>query len=239
MECTTQTRTCAPVRTTLTFLEDPRPKSGLTWLGIGANYCCLEPPQTGNPLGDVPQLSLSTSKAPKIQSGYFVQNVHPTSSSSQFGHYHFNISHQRQLFFETDDFTTPPTDARLVPIPQPMVQDTYSLEGSSCPTSSPSPPESANSIRCYAHGCGGRTFSSIGNYRRHLREKAQRAKTFPCTVCGKVFTRSTARNLHQKSTKCLNRVLGFDVENLGEFDLAGNSCRARKTVLVANADFAI
>ncbi|KAH8589457.1 hypothetical protein B0O99DRAFT_335786 [Bisporella sp. PMI_857] len=57
-------------------------------------------------------------------------------------------------------------------------------------------------IRCYDHGCDGRRFSSLGNYRRHIREKAQLAKTFQCPTCGKVFTRSTARNLHQEMNKC-------------------------------------
>ncbi|KAM3065456.1 hypothetical protein ACMFMF_011178, partial [Clarireedia jacksonii] len=62
-------------------------------------------------------------------------------------------------------------------------------------------------IRCFDHGCDGRTFSSIGNYRRHIREKARRSKTFPCEVCGRSFTRSTARNMHQKTSKCLDDVL--------------------------------
>jgi hypothetical protein len=51
-----------------------------------------------------------------------------------------------------------------------------------------------------------------------MREKARRAKTFPCSMCGKVFTRSTARNMHQKMTKCLNGASGFGVEAMRGFD---------------------
>jgi hypothetical protein len=56
--------------------------------------------------------------------------------------------------------------------------------------------------RCWDHGCGGRTFSSIGNYRRHLREQNRLAPAFACPICGKLFTRSTARKLHQEMDKC-------------------------------------
>ncbi|KAL4772858.1 hypothetical protein BDW60DRAFT_186043 [Aspergillus nidulans var. acristatus] len=57
-------------------------------------------------------------------------------------------------------------------------------------------------IRCWDHGCEGRKFSSVGNYRRHLREKNGQAKMHPCPDCGRVFTRSTARNFHRQSGTC-------------------------------------
>ncbi|KAL4995965.1 hypothetical protein BDV10DRAFT_122710 [Aspergillus recurvatus] len=57
-------------------------------------------------------------------------------------------------------------------------------------------------IRCWDHGCEGRKFSSVGNYRRHLREKNGQAKVHPCPDCGRVFTRSTARNFHRQSGTC-------------------------------------
>ncbi|KAL4971553.1 hypothetical protein BDW66DRAFT_163607 [Aspergillus desertorum] len=57
-------------------------------------------------------------------------------------------------------------------------------------------------IRCWDHGCEGRKFSSLGNYRRHLREKNGQAKVHPCPDCGRVFTRSTARNFHRQSGTC-------------------------------------
>ena len=53
-------------------------------------------------------------------------------------------------------------------------------------------------IRCYEHDCTGRRFSSLGNYWRHLREKNQLARKFPCRIYGKAFTRLTVRNLYHK-----------------------------------------
>jgi len=83
------------------------------------------------------------------------------------------------------------------------------------------------SVRCWNHGCGGRGFSSLGNYRRHVREKARLAKTFRCTMCGKVFTRSTARNLHQEVNRCgdaaLEKILfaAAELEDSAYFSFAG------------------
>ncbi|KAH8701703.1 hypothetical protein BGW36DRAFT_103081 [Talaromyces proteolyticus] len=57
-------------------------------------------------------------------------------------------------------------------------------------------------IRCWNHNCDGRRFSSLGNYRRHLREKEGNAKMFRCQDCGRLFTRSTARNFHRQSGTC-------------------------------------
>ncbi|KAL4990007.1 hypothetical protein BDW68DRAFT_155296 [Aspergillus falconensis] len=60
-------------------------------------------------------------------------------------------------------------------------------------------------IRCWEHSCGGRAFSSLGNYERHLREKSGRAKSFTCEQCGQRFTRSTAKNKHIKHGRCRAR----------------------------------
>ncbi|KAJ0414843.1 hypothetical protein BJY00DRAFT_18500 [Aspergillus carlsbadensis] len=60
-------------------------------------------------------------------------------------------------------------------------------------------------IRCWEHSCGGRAFSSLGNYERHLREKSGRAKSFNCEQCGQRFTRSTAKNKHIRYGRCRMR----------------------------------
>ncbi|KAI9367807.1 hypothetical protein BJX61DRAFT_526845 [Aspergillus egyptiacus] len=62
-------------------------------------------------------------------------------------------------------------------------------------------------IRCWEHSCGGRAFSSLGNYERHLREKSGRAKSFTCEQCGQRFTRSTAKNKHIRYGRCRVRPL--------------------------------
>lgn len=60
-------------------------------------------------------------------------------------------------------------------------------------------------IRCWNHNCDGRRFSSMGNYRRHLREKAGNAKRHQCQDCGRFFTRSTSRNTHRQLGTCRKR----------------------------------
>lgn len=60
-------------------------------------------------------------------------------------------------------------------------------------------------IRCWSHNCGGRRFSSMGNYRRHLREKGGSAKRHQCEDCGRFFTRSTSRNAHRRLGICRKR----------------------------------
>jgi hypothetical protein len=57
-------------------------------------------------------------------------------------------------------------------------------------------------IRCWSHNCDGRRFSSMGNYRRHLREKGRDARRFHCHDCGRSFTRSTSRNTHLQLGTC-------------------------------------
>ncbi|KAL4879274.1 hypothetical protein BJY04DRAFT_220394 [Aspergillus karnatakaensis] len=74
-------------------------------------------------------------------------------------------------------------------------------------TSSTSPKSKPNRvaktpIRCWEHNCGGRAFSSLGNYERHIREKSGRAKSFTCEQCGQRFTRSTAKNKHIRHGRC-------------------------------------
>ncbi|KAL2105486.1 hypothetical protein VUR80DRAFT_8303 [Thermomyces stellatus] len=74
------------------------------------------------------------------------------------------------------------------------------------PPCATSPAASAPPIRCFDHGCGGRRFSSKGNYVRHLREKSGLAKRFSCQGCGRFFTRSTARDKHGRECRALRSV---------------------------------
>lgn len=55
--------------------------------------------------------------------------------------------------------------------------------------------------RCFDHGCGGRCFSSIDNYRRHLREKSGvwRAR---CCFCMTEFSRRSNRDKHMTDGRC-------------------------------------
>jgi hypothetical protein len=55
---------------------------------------------------------------------------------------------------------------------------------------------STNGLRCWLHGCNGRVFTSVDNYRRHCREQGQSCDELMCPICGRAFTRRTARDQH-------------------------------------------
>lgn len=63
------------------------------------------------------------------------------------------------------------------------------------------PFEKQDCLRCYEHGCDGRTFSRIENYNRHLREK-NGANTVCCTFCNKSFTRKSNMDKHISKGTC-------------------------------------
>lgn len=98
------------------------------------------------------------------------------------------------------------SDAPIREPPNSATEFTPSAHGLQSGATRPPQYESAKAkqmeIRCWEHGCEGRKFSSLGNYRRHLREKNGQAKVYPCPECGRVFTRSTARNYHKESGTC-------------------------------------
>ncbi|KAL4928190.1 zinc ribbon domain-containing protein [Aspergillus undulatus] len=83
--------------------------------------------------------------------------------------------------------------------------DPSPLPGSSTQSSIKPNRNAKGPIRCWEHSCGGRAFSSLGNYERHLREKSGRAKSFSCEQCGQRFTRSTAKNKHIRYGRCRAR----------------------------------
>lgn len=125
----------------------------------------------------------------------------------------YTLSHTTPYWnatYETNLIQPQNPHPRPDPHPHPRIQT--QLNGSPNPTSPPPRPAQRGqtrhhqttepAIRCWEHGCEGRKFSSVGNYRRHLREKNGQAKLHPCPDCGRVFTRSTARNFHRESGTC-------------------------------------
>lgn len=63
--------------------------------------------------------------------------------------------------------------------------------------------EDRPAIRCYDHGCDGRTFSSISNFRRHQRERAGQGPVCFCPRCGATFYRRWTRDHHVERGSCL------------------------------------
>ncbi|KAJ3490698.1 hypothetical protein NLG97_g5733 [Lecanicillium saksenae] len=79
-----------------------------------------------------------------------------------------------------------------------------SFENTTPSTSSAAAAAAASSdgrLRCFDHGCGGRTFSSPENYRRHVRER-ERPVDAVCMFCLAFFTRKSNRDQHILSGKC-------------------------------------
>ena len=56
-------------------------------------------------------------------------------------------------------------------------------------------------VQCWQHGCNGRTFSSLSNYRRHCREKGLNRQP-TCPECGRGFSRRGARDSHYQKRRC-------------------------------------
>jgi hypothetical protein len=61
---------------------------------------------------------------------------------------------------------------------------------------------STNGLECWLHGCNGRVFTSVNNYRRHCREQGQSCDKPMCPTCERTFTRRTARDQHYTGKRC-------------------------------------
>lgn len=64
---------------------------------------------------------------------------------------------------------------------------------------------------CWQHGCSGRSFSKLSNYRRHCREKTN-ITSASCPRCGKGFSRIAARDTHYSLGRC--RITSFDANGV-------------------------
>jgi hypothetical protein len=102
-----------------------------------------------------------------------------------------------------------PTNSLFWPLLSPEIEQPYTTNYL-LPSSNEQQPRAKDKsdeteIRCWNHNCGGRRFSSMGNYRRHLREKGGNAKRHQCLDCGRFFTRSSSRNTHRQLGTCRKR----------------------------------
>jgi hypothetical protein len=58
-------------------------------------------------------------------------------------------------------------------------------------------------FQCWDHGCDGRKFSSLSNYRRHCRERIVTSEAMICCpYCGQRFTRTSGRDAHIERGRC-------------------------------------
>ncbi|KAI2726162.1 hypothetical protein CBS147332_3049 [Penicillium roqueforti] len=116
----------------------------------------------------------------------------------------YMINQHAYYFPATPDMPSHPTSISSQPqsmVPEPM----YSSPESAAATDSDRP-AGVSSLRprpqCWDHGCNGREFSTFSNLLRHQREKSGVVAKAECPICGAVFTRTTARNIHVGQGKC-------------------------------------
>ncbi|KAI3326785.1 hypothetical protein HD806DRAFT_488200 [Xylariaceae sp. AK1471] len=67
-------------------------------------------------------------------------------------------------------------------------------------------------IQCWLHGCAGRTFSCLSNYRRHCKEKDGILEKVSCPRCAQTFSRKAAQKLHLEKDRC--KVIKFDANGV-------------------------
>ncbi|RDK38871.1 hypothetical protein M752DRAFT_74797 [Aspergillus phoenicis ATCC 13157] len=115
------------------------------------------------------------------------------------------------LVNQPDYYLTPNSSLSQTPnsIPQPhnlIPPGTVYSSPESAPSSSDPDQVRVLSFRpkpqCWDHGCNGREFSTFSNLLRHQREKSGVVAKAECPICGAVFTRTTARNIHVAQGKC-------------------------------------
>ncbi|CAK1362614.1 uncharacterized protein RHO25_007130 [Cercospora beticola] len=61
---------------------------------------------------------------------------------------------------------------------------------------------------CWQHGCNGRAFTNLSNYRRHCKEKSESYRKPVCPRCGRQFVREAARDSHYGQKRC--KVVAID-----------------------------
>lgn len=137
------------------------------------------PPHSGGTLLEQP---LMTSPPPYMisQPGYYLADAPPIPSS-----------HQTSMNTRSSSMPTEPVFAASDSNPSAAESD-HTLRRAN---SRPRP-------QCWEHGCNGREFSTFSNLLRHQRERSGVVAKAECPVCGAVFTRTTARNIHVAQGKC-------------------------------------
>ncbi|OOQ85211.1 hypothetical protein PEBR_26762 [Penicillium brasilianum] len=130
----------------------------------------------------LPDQSLIPSSSPYMmnQPAYYLPEAHPVPSS-----------HPSSMSPHASSMAPEPVFSSPLPIPTGESGDRPLRVVSSRPRP-----------QCWDHGCEGREFSTFSNLLRHQREKSGVVAKAECPVCGAVFTRTTARNIHVAQGKC-------------------------------------
>lgn len=76
----------------------------------------------------------------------------------------------------------------------------------------PPPSTDSGAVQCWQHGCDGRFFASVSNYRRHCREKDGSNARVACPRCFQSFSRAAARDVHYMQGRC--KTVTFDANGV-------------------------
>ncbi|VTT76362.1 unnamed protein product [Fusarium fujikuroi] len=93
--------------------------------------------------------------------------------------------------------TRAPTTINAPPAPDPSEPTPHTTAGTH--------QRDAQDLRCWDHGCNGQLFTTLSNLKRHQKEKSSQRPSYPCNMCGAIFSRTTARNHHIQNQSC-NRI---------------------------------
>lgn len=70
----------------------------------------------------------------------------------------------------------------------------------------------SGAVQCWQHGCDGRFFASVSNYRRHCKEKDGSSARASCPRCLQSFSRTAARDVHYTQGRC--KTVAFDASGV-------------------------
>ncbi|KAJ5550191.1 hypothetical protein N7461_004889 [Penicillium sp. DV-2018c] len=177
----------------------------------GVQYQHQEPQLPGSylaPTGNVPRQSQP--RSPPIPRSFHPQsasNTPPLPEQPLMTSPPPYMMNQPVYYYPDMSAIPPHPTASISPQPPPMVgpEPPYSSPESAAATDPDHPVRVLSSRprpQCWDHGCNGREFSTFSNLLRHQREKSGVVAKAECPVCGAVFTRTTARNIHVAQGKC-------------------------------------
>ncbi|OQD62227.1 hypothetical protein PENPOL_c013G01843 [Penicillium polonicum] len=149
----------------------------------------------------------SQPRGPPVARSYHTQSASGTPQSEQHlmtSPPPYMINQHPYYFPDTSAIPPHPTSISSPPPSMTAPEPIYSSPESA--TAKDSDPIRVLSLRprpqCWDHGCNGREFSTFSNLLRHQREKSGVVAKAECPICGAVFTRTTARNIHVAQGKC-------------------------------------
>jgi hypothetical protein len=140
-----------------------------------------------------------------ISSAMQAKNIHRTNKQPSDHPPSYQFSRLEPDGIQRSVFESPDEDIIATDMSQSPQASTGTVSDDRC-SQVPAPAQDTavktNLIRCWLHGCNGRSFTHRSNYRRHCREKSKQQVGFSCLLCGKHFTRKASWKIHFDQQRC-------------------------------------